>query len=579
MMIECFSHTLNELRLNQYLNIRNYKNYNHRGIKQAGELAATVMQNYFSYINNPLVSESEHTELEMLNKMIDFAEKYISIDIADDMRNKLLCKSGKLRINYQRLYFAFFKPKTMKLKYLKIFKRHVMHQDMINKEIGAEETRKNANNMSNHSSYVSKRAIKLVSDEREDSLTAMSKIRVKSGKKLCDVAKSQHSKFTEMYLELSAIEKLASERNMTWLFITLTCPPVYHSNPKNGNCSYDGSTIVDAKNYLQDRWRKLVRFISKKDSSCPHLKFGLETAFGKKIIEANQDGTPHFHLILFCHNSLVIDYKSLFKRFFGKKVDFRQKGYDKNGNRICDNKRQASAASYVSKYILKQFGLEKDKNGKVKDTSLNKMLAWRSMTQFRSHSSFGYKSTITKYRLARTLIKESRQRLYRLKHEGLFSDACYLETKHIGRNETLNRSIPKVFTNILAKHLLDDIIVTTSLSSDRSYNLELTHTDLSKSSVIDNRQMYKKQKKDFLRNINKAEKRYSFEKNKMLVDYCSFMKKANNLKAIRDNRGNYTGLSNNNMDFLYNINPDSEHTFFDVILSKANEYRSHIDHI
>ncbi|ELQ2464410.1 replication endonuclease [Vibrio vulnificus] len=576
-MTECFSDTLEDLRCNQYLNIRNYKNYNHKGIKKAGELVAIIMQHYFCYINNPLISDSELTESETINKMIIFAEKYISTDIANDMRDKILCKNGKLRINYQHSYLAFFKPKTMKLKYLKLFKRHVMHQDMLNKEIGAKETRKNATNMSNHNSYVSKRAIKLVSDEKEDSRRAMSKIKVKSGKKLSDVVKSQYAKFTEMYLELNALEKLASERNMTWLFITLTCPPMYHSNPKNGNCSYDGSSVVDAKNYLQDRWRKLVRFISKKDSSAPHLKFGLETAFGKKIIEANQDGTPHFHLILFCHDSLVIDFKSLFKQFFGKKVDFRQKGFDQNGNRICDKSKHASAASYVSKYLLKQFGLEKNKKGEVKDSSLNKMLVWRSMTQFRSHSSFGYKSTITKYRMARALINESRQRIYRLKNEGLFADACHLETKHIGINESLNRSIPKTFTDVLANHLLNNIIDTTSLSSDSSYNLELTHTDLSKSSVLNNNQTHKEQKIKFFNCINKAEKKYNFKRKKMLVDYCAFMKTANNIQTIRDKRGNYVGLTNCERNFSYHIKSDSEYTFFDLILDKATEYRKHID--
>ncbi|WP_140339313.1 replication endonuclease, partial [Vibrio parahaemolyticus] len=55
-----------------------------------------------------------------------------------------------------------------------------------------------------------------------------------TGRSIWDVRKTELSFFYELYIELCALQEIAKEKDMTWMFITLTCPPSYHPNPELG---------------------------------------------------------------------------------------------------------------------------------------------------------------------------------------------------------------------------------------------------------------------------------------------------------------------------------------------------------
>ncbi|EIA1304981.1 replication endonuclease, partial [Vibrio vulnificus] len=571
---------LDNLKVVGIFNTSNYTNASHKQIKNIGKLVSSVLLCYLEYIQ---IDNKKGNSL-IAFEVISFTDNFISHDLALDMKARLLTKNNKAKANFNEAFNSYLIQKTMALKYYRLVKHKIMNQDMSNKEIGSSTTIENAVNKDNHNTYVSNRAKKLVSTEKKDSIKAMSKLKTKTGKTLLSIAKTAKAQFTEMYIELKALEKLAVEKKMTWLFITLTCPSRYHSNPNNGNCSYRGATIKEAKNYLQERFRYFVKRTHKPKYS--HLKFSIDNAFGKKILEAHQDATPHFHVILFCHESNISDYKELFSEVFGEKgLDIRQAGYDENNNKIAD-KDIASAASYVCKYLLKQFDLEVDKDGDIVSSSSNHMTVWRSMTQFRSHSSFGYKSTLTKYRLARSIINASRQKLKQLyseSHESAFShmrrnriieDAACEITKEISINAKKRMCVPPSLAGIVLRVQFEKILDNTSVSKDDSYNLDITHLDVRELFNLNNITKNKSKKMVFASSINNAEKQRSNDKEtKNLVDYSLFVKSAHNINILRDKETNtYNAITNESNDFEYSLSPSL--SYADFILDSAYAYRA-----
>jgi hypothetical protein len=573
--------TLDNLKVVGVFNTSNYTNASHKQIKNIGKLVSSVLLCYLEYIQ---IDNKKGNSL-IAAEVISFTNNFISHDLALDMKARLLTKKNKAKANFNEAFSSYFNAKTMALKYYRLVKHKIMNQDMSKKEIGSFKTIENAINKDNHNTYVSNRAKKLVSTEKKDSIKAMSKLKTKSGKTLLSIAKTAKAQFTEMYIELKALEKLAVEKEMTWLFVTLTCPSRFHSNPNNGNCSYQGATIKEAKDYLQERFRYFVKRTHKPKHS--HLKFSIDNAFGKKILEANQDATPHFHVILFCYESNISDYKELFSEVFGEKgLDIRQAGYDENNNKIVE-KDVASAASYVSKYLLKQFDLEVvGKDGDIVSSSSNQMTVWRSMTQFRSHSSFGYKSTLTKYRLSRSIINASRQKLKQLTSESQESEFSYMRrnkiiedaaceiTKEISINAKKLMSIPPAFSGIVLRVQFEKILDNTSVSKDDSYNLDITHLDVRELFNLNNIIKQKPKKIVFASSINNAEKQPSKDRtSKDLVDYSLFMKSAHNIRIIRNKETKkYDLITNESNDFEYYLSPLL--SYADFILDAAYAYRA-----
>ncbi|TOO76358.1 hypothetical protein CGH30_25730, partial [Vibrio parahaemolyticus] len=76
-----------------------------------------------------------------------------------------------------------------------------------------------------------------------------------------------------------------------------------------------------------------------------HLKWGLDSGYGKRVREANKDGCIHEHVLLFCKYEYVDEYKKIFTSVFNEgNVDIRERGIGKNGEIL---EKEQSAASYA----------------------------------------------------------------------------------------------------------------------------------------------------------------------------------------------------------------------------------------
>lgn len=88
----------------------------------------------------------------------------------------------------------------------------------------------------------------------------------KSGKSAFELKKTNLAKFTELYIQLIALEELADEQGMTWTFITLTAPPEYHSNPSRGRDCWSGKGAKKATPFSSTSGKTWVSLLIKPTS-------------------------------------------------------------------------------------------------------------------------------------------------------------------------------------------------------------------------------------------------------------------------------------------------------------------------
>lgn len=89
----------------------------------------------------------------------------------------------------------------------------------------------------------------------------------------------------ELMKRIRGLEEWAEEIGFGAVFITVTAPSDYHATSNNWN----GSTPKDTNRYMVDTWAK----------ARAKLKRAGAEYFGVRVAEPHQDGTPHWHMMLF----------------------------------------------------------------------------------------------------------------------------------------------------------------------------------------------------------------------------------------------------------------------------------------
>ncbi|WP_434997895.1 replication endonuclease [Pectobacterium brasiliense] len=210
----------------------------------------------------------------------------------------------------------------------------------------------------------------------------------------------------ELMSTIAGIERYASEQRDVGMFITITTPSKYHPTRVIGkeenetvqfNRSWDKEAFTpkDGQRYLVKMWGKMRTAFKDAD-----LK-----VYGMRVVEPHHDGTPHWHMMLFCkraHRQPVID----IMRRYALKEDGDERGAAKYRFE-CKHLNKGGAAGYIAKYIAKNIdgyaldGQLDDETGKPLRDMAAAVTAWASTWRIPQFKAIGI-PTMGAYRECRS---------------------------------------------------------------------------------------------------------------------------------------------------------------------------------
>ncbi len=194
----------------------------------------------------------------------------------------------------------------------------------------------------------------------------------------------------ELMTRIVGFERIAQDMSHAGLFVTLTCPSRFHrfhtvnqgqtikQNPK-----YDSrETPLQGQRYLAQVWARIRTYLARNNI---HL-------YGFRIAEPQHDGTPHWHMLLFCPSDAKQTVGEAMTRYA------LQDTPDEPGAKAhrCDIKNidptKGSATGYVAKYVAKNIdghGVGEDFNGKPSTETARRVEAWAATWGIRQFQQIG----------------------------------------------------------------------------------------------------------------------------------------------------------------------------------------------
>ena len=156
------------------------------------------------------------------------------------------------------------------------------------------------------------------------------------------VASGQAAQLARMYAMVLGVDEIAQRRGLAAVFITVTLPPEWHPNPKEGKGERTltaDRTPKKADEALRERWARFRALLADR-----HVR-----TLGLRVWEPHQDGCPHMHALLYVRPDQI---ETVDDALIGVCPEPR------GGERIAStfeiiDRTRATPATYVMKYILK----------------------------------------------------------------------------------------------------------------------------------------------------------------------------------------------------------------------------------
>jgi Bacteriophage replication gene A protein (GPA) len=193
---------------------------------------------------------------------------------------------------------------------------------------------------------------------------------------------------TELMTRMRGFEDYAKTADHVATFFTLTAPSAFHARAvgRGHNPLFAGGSVRDAQQWLSRQWAKSRAALAKR---------GL-VIYGFRVAEPHHDGTPHWHLVLFCapgNRDALCDV--LREKWLSEYAD-EPGALVHRCKSIAIVAAKGSATGYLSKYIAKNidgFGVEgeasdEDDTTPIKATAL-RVTAWASLHGIRQFQQIG----------------------------------------------------------------------------------------------------------------------------------------------------------------------------------------------
>lgn len=266
------------------------------------------------------------------------------------------------------------------------------------------------------SPYASKRAIRDVRARRLANLEYLKSCELENkvtGERIDLISKVMGSisnpeiRRMELMNTIAGIERYAASVGDVGMFITLTTPSKYHPTRQvgkgdsktvqlNHGWNETAFTPKDGQRYLCRIW-SLMRTAFKDND--------LEV-YGMRVVEPHHDGTPHWHMMLFCKPGQRKAINEIMRRY-ALKEDGHEKGAAKQRFE-SRHLNQGGAAGYIAKYVAKNIDgyaldgqLDHDTGKPLKDTAAA-VTAWASTWRIPQFKPIGL-PTMGAYRELRKL--------------------------------------------------------------------------------------------------------------------------------------------------------------------------------
>jgi exonuclease VII small subunit len=220
----------------------------------------------------------------------------------------------------------------------------------------------------------------------------------------------------ELMTRIRGFEMVADHLGHVGEFYTLTTPSrmhaclhIGHTNPR-----YDGTTILEAHEYLTHLWTLIRAEFDRKDLH----------PYGFRVVEPHHDGTPHWHLLLFMpeqHRQVARKIMS----HYALLNDGAEPGALKHRFKVEPiDPAKGSATGYIAKYISKNidgYKLEQDLYGNDAASAAERITAWANTWGIRQFQQIGGPS-VTVWRQLRKLDKTDDPELEAIRVSATASD-------------------------------------------------------------------------------------------------------------------------------------------------------------
>lgn len=200
---------------------------------------------------------------------------------------------------------------------------------------------------------------------------ASERIAVKKGacRPLIELIENQaQHELAELYAFSRGLEKYAKAHGKKWAFWTFTAPGVMHGNPIKGKNRWDGTSPLKAHRWISEMWGKVEA--RARDNEI--------VISGFRVVEPQQDGTPHWHVLIFADPQDLDTFETLVRSQRGAQSWASHKG----AKEVRGDDDLGSAASYLFKYLKKTLDGDSSPAAAAAD-------AWRAAWGIRGIQPFG----------------------------------------------------------------------------------------------------------------------------------------------------------------------------------------------
>jgi hypothetical protein len=204
----------------------------------------------------------------------------------------------------------------------------------------------------------------------------------------------------EFMCRVRGFEEISDKRGDVAQFWTLTTPSHFHAQLATGqkNDKYSGATAREAQGWLCEQWARVRAKLKRKN-----LLF-----YGFRVAEPHHDGTPHWHLLMFCRPADADAIALVIRSYWiGKGATAEELGpvdaatgrrtrEEARAKLIVIDRTKGSAVGYVAKYVSKNIDgagkiaeEEDSETGRPVADGVRRVDAWASLHGIRQFQQIG----------------------------------------------------------------------------------------------------------------------------------------------------------------------------------------------